>query len=274
MKKSIIPFFIAVFITLVGCEETQSPIYDGGQTFIGFAGTNTTLEVEVASMNTTTVTIDVSTTSSSERTATLSVVDEFTTIAATQYSVPTTVTIPANSYSATLTVTAMDDGNLSSDGSTLRLSLESIDDGGVADNTQFTVNVFRICPVPETFLVGDYTIVQDSPYIDGATFDDGSTVTITADGISRTFETINYPDYSSTLVPFTFSLICNNFIVPLQDNNTPCGSGTDWFGPPVNNVSSGSYSIPNDSSFTLTFGDDLQTDCGAPLNTTYTFTKI
>ena len=140
-------------------------------------------------------------------------------------------------------------------------------------NSPFQYAPTVICPVPETFLVGDYLIEEITPYVDGPTFDDGSVVSVAVGEFSteRVFFTSNYPDYCTTPNDFNFTLVCGNILVPLQESNCACGDGSNYFGPPLGEGST--YDLADDSVFFLTFGNDLQSDCVAPEDTTYKFTK-
>lgn len=140
-------------------------------------------------------------------------------------------------------------------------------------NSPFQYAPTVICPVEETYMVGEYLIEEITPYVDGPTFDDGSIVTVSVGDFSteRFFLTSNYPDYCTTPNDFRYTLVCGNIIVPLQESNCACGSGADYFGPPLGDAST--YDLSDDTVFFLTFGNDLQSDCVAPEDTTYKFTK-
>jgi hypothetical protein len=139
-------------------------------------------------------------------------------------------------------------------------------------NSPFQYNATVICPVPETYLVGNYLIEEITPYVDGPTFEDGAIVEVFVGDFSteRYFLTYNYPDYCTTLNDFRFSLVCGTVVVPLQESNCACSSGADYFGPSDNPAT---YDINDDSVFYLTFENDVQSDCAPPEDTTYKFTK-
>lgn len=140
-------------------------------------------------------------------------------------------------------------------------------------NSPFQYAPTVICPVEDTYMVGDYLIEEITPYVDGPTFDDGAVVTVEVGEFSteRFFLTSNYPDYCTTPNDFRYTLVCGDIIIPLQESNCACGSGADYFGPPLGDVST--YDLADDSVFFLTFGNDLQSDCVSPEDTTYKFTK-
>ncbi len=140
-------------------------------------------------------------------------------------------------------------------------------------NSPFQYAPTVICPVPDTFLVGNYLIEEITDYVDGPTFEDGAVVEVAVGEFSteRVFFTFNYPDYCTTPNDFKFTLVCGNILVPLQESNCACGDGANYFGPPLGDGAT--YDLADDSVFFLTFGNDLQSDCVAPEDTTYKFTK-
>jgi len=140
--------------------------------------------------------------------------------------------------------------------------------GFFASPFQYITNV--VCPVPESAFTGDYLMEQISPYIDGPTLSDGAVVTLEAEGTKRIFQTQNYPDYCGSFYPFTIDLLCGEIAIPTQSNACVCGDGTDWFTDPETRET---FDVEDDSVFIITFTDDTQSDCGAPAETTYQFTK-
>jgi len=129
-----------------------------------------------------------------------------------------------------------------------------------------------VCNVSTESFVGDYLIEEITPYVDGPTFADGTVVEVLlgSTDTERLFFTPNYPDFCSTLNDFNFLFICGEIIVPLQESNCPCSSGVDYFGP-TNNPAN--YDADDDTVFTVTFLNDVQSDCASPEITTYRFTK-
>lgn len=272
MKRLFYLTLIAVAFTFTGCD-VEGTIYDGAQTLAYFNGSSATMEVELGGTNTTDVEIGVSTLSSVDRTLTLSV-GSASTATAGMYSFPTSVTIPANEYFTTFTVTGVDDG-LTTAGATLIISIDGIDGGGAGVSRDFTLTLIEVCPVPSTMFVGDYLLEQLSPYTDGPTLSDGSVVTLTeSGGLARSFDTENFPLYcSGTFAEFTFTLVCNETVVPSQDNLCNCGDGSDWFGAPRDGVN-GTYDVTDDSVFTIRFVDDSKNNCGlGTAETEYRLTK-
>ena len=160
-----------------------------------------------------------------------------------------------------------------------------------ADNTgTLTGSFFRspflytptvICPVQEDLFVGDYQLTVDpiSP-VGGVPIWNNQTVTISIGETSteRVFSAIYLEDLGIGNGPeeFKFNLICGK-IVPLggQATGLACVDNIT-LGPPLgDDVTSGTYDITDDSSFTIVFAEDESGDCGgSATNATATLTKI
>ncbi|MGB3468097.1 MAG: hypothetical protein WBA74_22620 [Cyclobacteriaceae bacterium] len=191
----------------------------------------------------------------------------------------TTVTIPAGEYSAAVDID-IDADNIEA-GENLRLILEIVSaDLPIAPELDSAVHVISVtCPVEDDFLVGDYLITQTTPFADGVSpsLSSGSVVTVetvTGSETGRTFLTENYPAYAApcngNFVPFRFDVVCGSIVAGTVTSTCPC-AGPFLFGPATT-----SFVLPDltdDSEFELTFTDDVTGDCGAPVQTTYTFVK-
>ena len=282
MKKLIIPFLLVMTLVFQGCEETESPIYDGFQTLAYFDGTGATLEVEINSSGTITVPVNVSTLSSSDRTVNVSVNAGSTTATAGQYSFNGSVTIPANTYFSSFELTGIDDG-LNTDGVTLTLQIDDVNDGGVGSPRGYTVNIVEICPIAATFAVGDYTLDTTSGGIAAAGFapamGNGVTVTLAAGASSteRVFNVKFYPTFgfANPPVDVAFSLVCEATVFGgIQApgvSGVGCGGVSIPFGPSASN---GTYSTADDSVITLFYAEDVDGfSCGAEQEGSIQLTK-
>lgn len=120
------------------------------------------------------------------------------------------------------------------------------------------------CPIPETSFVGSYLIEQTSALVDGFTLssETATTLSIGETPTRRVFDTFNYPSFCATNNPFAFDLICGAIAIPNQNSNCVCGDGADWFTDPEERET---YRLNDDSSFSITFTDDAQSDCGSPV---------
>ncbi len=272
MKKI---FLILISIFVFSCGEHEDVIYDNhnGQTIAYFKQLSKDLPVEINGSGYTDVVVGVSTLSDTDRTVTVSIDSDNTTMDSTLFHLASsTAVIPANEYHAIFTVYADYSSILDSENRKIVLKLDSVDGARIDSKNTISLNVFRFCPVPETFFTGNYLIEQVSPFIDGPTLSDGTIVSVTAQGTKRIFSTQNYPNYCAPTMDFSFNLNCNNIIVDVLDSVCSCGDGTAWFGPALG--SNATYDITaGDSIMYVTFADDVQQNCGPTVDTTYKFTK-
>lgn len=269
MKKCFSILLLAI-ITLSSCEEDKI-IFDGNQTLVAFSATTVDLPIEIDATGSVNIDVDVTTQSPSERVFEVTVVEDRTTAEAASYSFGS-ITIPANSFNGVFTINGVDN-NVTTESRALVLRISDGTDFITSDQN-LTVNIFQVCPVDETLFTGMYLIEEITPFLSGSgpALNDGGVVEITADGLSRAFNTPNFPNFCSTPIPFSFNLICNEFVVDLQDTNCACNSVSDYFGPSTSGHAT--YNVNDDSSFEITFSNDVQNDCGAgPIQTTYRFTK-
>jgi len=272
--------------TFSSCDdEVDKVIYDGeissNRTFLSFEKTVYLLPVNVDSEGTVDIILNSSTRSGSDRTFNIMLNVDDSNANEDIYTLPTTVTIPANSYQGTITVLGIDNDDLDGNQQTIKFSLSDLSDLSNIDmdTNEVTVNIFEVCPVPDTFFTGMYLIEQVSAEIDGPTLSTGEIVDVYVDeeldpsGLTRSFLTLNFPNYDPCggYVPFSVSLICNELIVPAQDNACVCVDGTNWFGPASTNDT---YNLTDgDTELFVSFTDDANMDCGPTAVTRYKFTK-
>ncbi|MDH7444489.1 hypothetical protein [Aquimarina sp. 2201CG14-23] len=269
MKKY---FLITLLTTIIlsSCEEDKI-LFDGNQALVTFSAGIVDLPIEIDATGSVDVIANVTTLSTSERTFNVAVVEDETTAGPTTYSFGSIV-IPANSYHGTLTINGVDD-NVTPTPEKLVLKIIEGQDF-VTPDENLIVNIFQVCPVSDTLFTGMYRIDEITPFLpfSGPTLNNGGVVEITSDGLTRVFNTPNFPNFCSAPIPFTFNLVCNETVVIIQNTNCACNSGTDWFGPSTSGNSS--YDPSDDSVFEVTFSNDVQNDCGSgPVQTTYRFTK-
>tara|TARA_R110001632_G_scaffold226124_6_gene359613 strand:- start:16266 stop:17111 length:846 start_codon:yes stop_codon:yes gene_type:complete len=281
MKKIIIPFILVVALVFQSCEETQSPIYDGSQTLAYFDGTSARIEVEINTTSTITVPVGVSTLSTSDRTMIVSAVASSTTATASQYSFDGTVTIPANSYSASFSVTGIDDG-LETTGVNLTLQIDSVDGGSPSPRT-YEITLIEVCPIPDTYFLGDYRIDQLSgtgPFASLASVFGSQVVTVSGTGTTREFDFAYAPTTFASDFAMTIQLVCNtfNFEGRIQSGSLSCDGGATQIGQGNGTVPS-LYDVNDDSFFTMTIADfegpGFDGGCGAsPYDAVITMTKL
>jgi hypothetical protein len=129
------------------------------------------------------------------------------------------------------------------------------------------------CPVPATKFVGRYLIQEITPVssADGSVLSDNTVVDlVSVSATGRSFKTFNFPQYcSSTKMDFIFDLVCGSTVSRL--NRGICSCGPNYFFDKA--IKDSKYNVNDDSVFELTFTNDSLSDCGAPTQTTYRFTK-
>lgn len=273
MKKIAILFIGALFM-FTSCEETESPIYDGSQTLAYFNGTASSLEVEINDTNTVDISVGASTISSSARTVNVSVDADNTSATAGMYSFPATVTIPANEFFGTLTVTGIDDG-LTTSPETLTIKIDSFDAGVISPETH-TISLVEVCPISDTYMVGDYQIddalAQIGPANGTSNFESGVVTLTAATATSRTFTVAVLPAFRGP-IEITISLVCNTLILTDTDPNLTC-NGTDAYIYTSAGADNGSYDASSDQTFTVFYSEDPNGSCGGPFLSSFTLTKI
>ena len=264
--KKYITNFIMICVLFASCER-EKIILDETQTFIGFEKSQVDLPIIIDGTGSVEVTVTVSNLSESERVFEVDIVEEQTTARADSYTLGSIV-VPANSYTGTITIEGVDN-NVTTEPETLVVEVPKSAD--LASDKNLTISIFQVCPVDETLFTGMYLIEEIVPVPYGPALQSGDVLEITADGLKRTFNTINFPYYCSVPIPFSFNLVCNEFVVPLQDTNCACWDGTNYYGPST--IGNAVYDINDDSVFEINFTNDVQSDCGSPTQTTYRFTK-
>lgn len=266
------------------CEETQSPIYDGQQTLVYFDSSSLAISVVEGTTETATFRIGASTTSTSDRTITLSVDEDNTSLSASQYSFSLTNVIPAGSYFSEVSITGIDDSSLSTDGGKLRLNLsETTESGAVLSKGQVDIAIAKVCPIPEGSFQGVYLMEQlgaINPANGVLTFEN-QLVNVTEDednSFRRSFPAVYLEAFAlgnpATTIPFTLSC---GLVVP-DDNISStllCVQGlpTIDFGAPS---TPSTFDGDDDSVFELTITEYFTEDggCGVdPFDTTFRFTK-
>ncbi len=270
-------FILLLGLTFTSCEEDrEDDSFDpqNGQTFVSFGGGNTAdLAVIIDATGSIDIPVNVTTITSSERTFPFQIVEESTNADPNNYTIGS-ITIPANSHVGSLTINATDN---SVETTAENLVLQLVDgEGYVASATPLTVRIFQVCPIPDGAFTGDYMITTLSPGVFNAgTYGaSGSVVNISqgAGEFDREF-TANYFEDDRFPRTFLFSLVCNEIIVPYQDQAVGC-SGNDVnlsTGPPAVN---GTYDSADDSSFIINVTDNVDSDCGGgPVQASYRFTK-
>jgi hypothetical protein len=262
MKKYLYILFASLGL-LISCEEEVLQYDDeSGPTYLRFSSSSIELPIVFDSAAEIEIPVLASRISGSDRTVNVNVVTTGADNEATsdQYSVASTVTIPANSYRGILPFTGIDSGIEIGETKTVTLEITEISGDSGADLDTFsvtTVNLFQVCPVPSDFFIGDYQLTTTLPGIFGIdTFAEG-VVTLEQGESSpdaRKFSASVYPAFG-TFGPFTFNftLVCGTVLVPSgQDTGIGCDTNT-FLGP---SSTTGGYEAGDDSVLVIDFVDD------------------
>ena len=271
--KKIISILLGVLFAFSSCEETESPIYDSSTTDASqilayFNRTSVDLGVLIDDTSTITVKIGSSTLSSQDRVVSISIVEENTTAAPETYSVPLTVTIPADSYFGDLVITGIDDG-VEISPEVLTLKLDSFDNG-VVSSEQLDVSIFQVCPIPSTYLVGDYLLTDSN-----GNFGTDVPVSLSIDpedDTARIFTAEFLPGTGVARdVDVVVNLKCFSFVIDDVDINVQCT------GPAYIITEAGSnnsmYDLNNDTVHTINYTEDPNASCAATSVQNFTLTK-
>lgn len=238
-------------MSFTACDEEIGAIFDAdnGGTLVAFASPTADLPIEINSTGTLTVPINVTTRSSSDRTFMVSVVDG-STANPNAYSFSNQVIVPAGQFTGDLVISGVDD-MVETTPESLILSIS----GGDSSGPNITINVFQVCPVPETFATGMYLLEADAPValFGSQILQPGTVFNVTSSGLTRSFNTI---DFAADLCgggpafDFNISLVCNEVVVPSQPTGgCNCGGDNSY----DNGSANGIYDPNDDSELTFQF---------------------
>lgn len=274
MKKI---FFLGLLsvATLVSCDrESELRIVDtssNAKALLSFGSTNYDFAVEINTTNQMLpVDVNVSTISNVDRT--FNVVVEASSDADPQnYTVPASVTIPANAYSGTLMITG-NDVTLETTSETATITLVS-SDTNVAVGPSSNIRLFQVCPIPSTYMVGNYQITNLATRFGRALIETKVANVTAPTATSRSFtnkllgETVDRD--------ITLGLVCNSIVMADVSTNLVCTAGNPiTYGAATNNSS---YDLTDDSTFIVNFNFDVTASCAnsaAWVNQSFIMTKI
>lgn len=265
---------------VLSCDESvEEVIYNGNpnenRTFISFPANVYNLPVTIDDTGSLDIILNSSTLSSSDRTfnVTLNTDPEITTADPATYTLPSTVTIPANSYQGTLTISGADNGLVDATIKQIVFNLTGLSDRDDIDNDEVIVNVFEVCPVPDTYLVGEYDLVDSN----GNFPTEQVTVSVGSTSTERVFNTTFLPGSGvDTVLPVTISLACNVFnLTPDIDITVSCtGGNPPYYILTSAGASNSTYSLASDTVHTINYTEDPNASCGGTSIQNFTLTKI
>jgi hypothetical protein len=165
--------------------------------------------------------------------------------------------------------TTLDDGRVYPDsvgfGDYLNVNSNILNATGTTSlTTSFTR--FVACPVPNGYLLGDYSWEHVSgptdPFFGSGPIITEGTVTISATSpIGRTMGNLTYATFGGG--NFNFLLVCNNVLIPYTPAPASCGGGLGWTGDAGNIFV---YDDADDSEILLNLFHNPLGDCGLASN--------
>ncbi|MEO1652542.1 MAG: hypothetical protein AAFU64_03265 [Bacteroidota bacterium] len=274
MKKLIFGLFsMALCLAMVSCDP-DIVVFDstGGSSVASFTSSGSAISI-TAQGPAAEITVGVTTSASSDRTYAISI-DTNSSANANQYVLDGTFTIPAGEFNGTFTITPTFD-SLPSDGSVVDLiiNLEEVQNAQLDGiRNSFSLSMSKRCPIDGQFL-GDYRVEQVAPGIfSSLTFGDGIVTLREGEGPNdRVFTAAPYTNLGSfSAIDFNFTLNCGAVIVaPDQRTGVGCG-GSTFFGPPDVN---GTFVDGDDSEVLVNITDDIDQNCGAPVQASFRLIK-
>ncbi|MES2484793.1 MAG: DUF1735 domain-containing protein, partial [Bacteroidota bacterium] len=236
MIKNIYKFGILSILglsLLTSCEEDKV-VFDNvnGQTMLSFATSSQNIGFGPAEgEDVGYVTVNATTVSTQDRVFTVEVDETSTAIAGSEYTIDqSTVFIPAGEYVGQIKI----NGNFNelSEGENKLIVLNITTDGGyTVDKDVNTITIFRSCPVPADYFVGNYLLEQVTEQgADGPVLEDGVVRAVTVDPANpkgRIFSSYNFPNFCSTARnPFKFLLNCGQIVADgTNTSNCICTQG-------------------------------------------------
>lgn len=268
--------FILAMVCIAGitsCEDFENKVFDNvnGKTLASFGSLTYDLPITINATGSADLQVNVTTVSDVDRTFDIAVDLANSTAVVGSYAVPTSVTIPAGQYSGTLTLTGTDVAGVETTPETLTLNIVSGE--GTAVGPATVVSVFQICPVPSTYMVGQYQITNLVSRF-GRALIETKVATITAPSpTTRAFSNKLLGGTSDSNV--VLSLICNEIIFTQVSSTLQCTAGNlIQYGPATNNST---YDVTDDSLFLVNYNFDITNSCAASptqTNSSFIMTKL
>lgn len=157
MKNKIFYFLTLILLTtLTSCEENVEPT---DIEFVTFSETSKTLNINLGTTLDTEFKIYTANKVASATNVNITVTGS---IAAANYSIPGSVTIPANSNEATIIISITENNLDQLNGETLSLAIEGPNGFLIGESLDLKINVF--CPFDISDFYGTYDVLEDDTY--------------------------------------------------------------------------------------------------------------
>ena len=254
MKKQIIIACVAL-LGLYSCDKDDElrivSNAESSQALVKFAQSGIDFPVDIDTDNfnaSKEITIEVSTVSSVDRTYNVSVDADASTADPANYRIENSVTVPANSYTGTFTIEGQDT-TLETTAETIVINLAPQSDLDVIEGSA-TISIFQVCPIPPTYMVGDYEISDNQIVFSGTNFSTRIVdIQVGESSTQRTFRTdwSGGPDFTVVL-----NLVCNELIWASENRTGFTGGGEPIIIVPASDNDS-TYDLSDDSFFIVEY---------------------
>ena len=282
MNKIIkISLVLLTFIGFVSCDSSDDDTsYLNDRTSVSYfvPGSSGTLLVEDGVTSTFNVMVGISEPKAFDRAFTYSIDPSSTVVNNADYTISSTLNIPANSVVGSISVTG-DYAASTLEGKTLKLVLDSVDDSAIGARKVFTLTIIRYCPLEAPF-TGSYMLQNISGGIPAAGFAPafGNNVLVSlvqgAEDTDRKFNVKAYPSFNFSNPPrdVLLSFVCGNVIFNGLSGASGVGcGGSIAFGPATTHAT---YDPANDTVITINFTENTESMCGnAPAQSVIRLTK-
>ncbi|MGG5487904.1 hypothetical protein [Gaetbulibacter sp. PBL-D1] len=288
MKKILkISLVLLTFIGFVSCDSTDDDTsYLNDRTPVAYfvPGNSGTLLVEEGVTRNAQITVGVSESRPYDRSFTVSIDPTSSAIEGEDFLLPnTTFQIPANSLVGSFNVTSGDYEASSLSGKTVKINLVEVEDTSViGPRITYSLVVIRYCPIPETYMVGEYAISDVAATVgpgNGTENFSSSTVTISTsatDPTARVFSASVLPAFNSEIETVTLYLSCGSFSMSDVLPGLSCQPGganpAYIFSTDPDNIST--YDLDDDQSFVISYIEDPDSSCGGPFESSFSLTKL
>ncbi|MEZ4793076.1 MAG: hypothetical protein R2783_06340 [Gelidibacter sp.] len=270
---------LLAFIGFVSCDSTDDDTsFLNDRTSVSYfvPGSSGTLLVQDGITSTYDIKVGISEPKSFDRAFTYTLDPSSTAVLGTDFTVSSTLTVPANSIVGTISVTG-DYGASTLAGKTAKFNLVSVEDAVLGARKMFTLTIQRFCPVASDYLIGDYEIsdvnAQIGPGNGTSNFAPG-VVTITANGpTSRTWMNSLLPAFVPAPKQIVLDLICGSVILQDRTTGLQCTSGVPYIYVGAG-ASNSAYDDNDDSFLIVNYTEDPNGSCGGPFLSSFSLTKL
>lgn len=276
MRNLKIYILACLSVLMFSCEDNEFPIFDSsaagtdaGLGIIGFSRTDYNFDVVENTIDTMFVLpVEVSNLSDMDRTFEVDLLDN-SFPNQNNFSIPDNVTIPANSYVGEFVIEFSD---VDLDLVPQRLVFELADNENDRFNIvrqEVSVVITQVCPVPEDYFKGEYSIfaISASPFGAGNPYFFPGNVTVTGTGLTRRFDAVTL--VGGNVLTSELRLICGSISYSTLGIGFNCGGGAISYNP---SSSPSPFSLADDSSFIVNFR--FIGGCGDLDNQLFLLTKI